>query len=554
MKKSRIVMLALFFGCLMAAMAQRMSGNMQKLMNAQFAISQFYVDTVNEDKLVEGAITGMLQQLDPHSSYTNAKETRELEEPLQGEFSGIGIQFNMKEDTLYVIQTVAGGPSERVGILAGDRIVSVDDTVIAGVKMSNRDIMKRLRGPKGTKVLVEVKRGNSKKLIPFRITRDNIPLYSVDAKFMVDDRTGYVLISRFGAKTHEEMIEAVEDLKRQGMQRLIIDLGSNGGGYLNAASDMANEFLERGQMIVYTQGEHQRRQDLRAEGNGRYRSLPVVVMVDQYSASASEIFAGAMQDWDRAIVVGRRTFGKGLVQRPFHFDDGSMMRLTVARYYTPAGRCIQKPYIKGDKKAYEEDLSDRSTAGEYYHVDSIPFADSLRCETLRYHRTIYGGGGIMPDVFVPLDTTEYSIYYRDMMAKGIINQYAIDYVDKHRKQLKAKYRTLQDFDRDFALTDDDMRDFIARGERDSIKYNPEQYKTSANLLRMMIKGLIARDIYADPGAYTYVMRHRNYDLDAAIAIFDDTKQYQSLLRNGNPEYDRIAAKQHAARKKKTAKK
>ena len=549
MKKTRILIVLLLAGAVLASFAQRKSAGMQKLMNAQYAISQFYVDTVNEDQLIEGAIEGMLKQLDPHSTYTDPKATRELEEPLQGEFSGIGIQFNMKEDTLYVIQTIAGGPSERVGILAGDRIVSVNDTTIAGVKMTNKDIMRRLRGPKGTKVNVMVKRGSKKELIPFRITRDNIPLYSIDAKFMLDKTTGYILISRFGAKTHEEMVDAIEDLKRQGMKRLIIDLGSNGGGYLSAASDMANEFLEKGQMIVYTEGEHSVRQNLRAQGNGRYRDMPLVVMVDQYSASASEIFAGAMQDWDRAIVVGRRSFGKGLVQRPIHFDDGSMMRLTVARYYTPAGRCIQKPYIKGDKESYEEDLADRSNAGEYYHVDSIPFNDSLRCATLRAHRPIYGGGGIVPDVFVPLDTTEYSIYYRNMMAKGIINQFAIDYVDRHRSDIKGKYATLEDFDRNFALTDADMKDFIARGERDSVKYDEKQYRTSENVFRTMIKGLIARDVYSDPGAYTYVMRNRNTDLTAALAIFDDEKQFKSLLQNGNPEYERIAARQHDERVK-----
>ena len=529
------------------AMAQRLAANLQKLMNAEYAIKQFYVDTVNEDKLVESAIEGMLERLDPHSSYTNAKETKELEEPLQGEFSGIGIQFNMKEDTLYVIQTIAGGPSESVGILAGDRIVSVNDTTIAGVNMKNKDIMKRLRGPKGTKVNVMVKRGAKKDLIPFRITRDNIPLYSIDAKFMVDEQTGYILISRFGAKTHDEMVEAVEALKKQGMKRLIIDLGSNGGGYLNAASDMANEFLDRGQMIVYTQGENSSRQNLIARGNGKYRDMQIVVMVDQYSASASEIFAGAMQDWDRAIVVGRRTFGKGLVQRPFHFEDGSMIRLTVARYYTPSGRCIQKPYVKGDKKAYEEDLADRSTAGEYYHIDSIPFNDSLRYQTLRAGRAIYGGGGIVPDIFVPLDTTEYSVYYRDMMAKGIINQYAIDYVDRHRKDIERDYPTLEDFDRKFQLTEKDLNDFVERGRRDSVKYDEKQFQTSKNVFKSMIKGLIARDVYRDTGAYTYIMRHRNQDLDAAIAILNDNRQYQILLQNGNPEYERIALKQHQAR-------
>ena len=348
-------------------------------------------------KLVEEAIKGMLESLDPHSTYTDAKETKELEEPLQGEFSGIGIQFNMKQDTLYVIQTIVGGPSEKVGIMAGDRIVTVNDTVIAGKKMKNTDIMKRLRGKKGTKVTVQVKRGNNPELITFRITRDNIPLYSVDATYMIDNKTGYIQISRFGAKTHEEMMDAIKKLEKQGMQQLIIDLGNNGGGYLNAAIDMCNEFLQRHQLIVYTEGNSSPRQEANADGFGRYKDLKMVVIVDQFSASASEIFSGAMQDWDRAVVVGRRSYGKGLVQRPFRFDDGSMMRLTVARYYTPSGRCIQKPYTKGDKKHYEEDLVDRSKEGEYFHLDSIQFNDSLSYKTLKNGRTIYGGGGIMPD-------------------------------------------------------------------------------------------------------------------------------------------------------------
>ncbi len=522
---------------------------MQKLMNAQFAINTFYVDSVDDNKLVEDAIRGMLEQLDPHSSYTDAKETKELEEPLQGEFSGIGVQFNMKDDTLYVIQTIAGGPSERVGILAGDRIVTVNDTAIAGVKMSRNDIMKRLRGPKGTKVVVQVKRRNTPELITFRITRDKIPLYSVDASFMLDDKTGYVQISRFGVKTHDEMLEAIAKLQKQGMRQLIIDLGDNGGGYLNAAIDMSNEFLDRGKMIVYTQGRSVPRSDARADGTGRYKDLKIVVMVDQYSASASEIFTGAMQDWDRAVVVGRRTFGKGLVQRPLHFDDGSMMRLTVARYYTPAGRCIQKPYKRGDRKAYDEDIINRAHEGEYFTLDSIHVNDSLCYTTLQNARPIYGGGGILPDVFVPLDTTENTTYYRNMMAKGIINQYAIDYVDRHRKDLKKRYATLADFDRGFSLTEADMREFIGRGEKDSIKFDEKKYRTSEQLFKQVLKGLIARDVFSDPGAYTYILRHRNKDLKAALEIINDDRRYNELLLKGNPEYERLAARHREQPKK-----
>ena len=538
----KITLSLTMMACVVAVQAQRIPQNLNKLLNAEFAINSLYVDSVDENKLVEYAIVGMLQKLDPHSSYTDAKETKDMEEPLQGEFSGIGIQFNMKEDTLYVIQTIPGGPSERVGILAGDRIVLVNDTLIAGVKMKRTDIMKRLRGKKGTKVTVKVRRGSSPDLITFRITRDKIPLHSVDASYMLDDKTGYVRISNFGAKTHDEMMDALSSLSKQGMQQVIIDLTDNGGGYLNAAIEMCNEFLDRGQLIVYTEGLKSPRNEANAFGNGKYKDLPMVIMVNQYSASAAEIFSGAMQDWDRAVVVGRRTFGKGLVQRPIRFDDGSMMRLTVARYYTPSGRCIQKPYTKGNKKAYEEDLLDRSKSGEYYCLDSIHFNDSLRYTTLTHQRPIYGGGGIMPDIFVPVDTSEYSTYYRDMVAKGIVNQFVIDYVDKHRKDIKKDYPTLEDFDARFALTDADIKRFIEAGEKDKVKYDEEKFRTSERVFRTMIKGLIARDVYADSSAYTRIVNHRNPDLDAALKVLYDRNRYDSLLRNGNPDYERLVKK------------
>ena len=524
-----------------AASAQRhtMPEAMQKLLNAEYAISTLYVDTVNEDKLVEEAIKGMLESLDPHSSYTDAKETKELEEPLQGEFSGVGIQFNMNKDTLYVIQTIPGDPSERVGVLAGDRIIYVNDTVIAGVKMKNSDIQKRLRGKKGTQVTVKVKRPGVKELITFRITRDNIPLHSIDASYMIDEQTGYLRISRFGAKTHEEMMDALKSLKKRGMKQLIMDLGDNGGGYLNAAIDMCNEFLQRGQLMVYTQGDNSPRNEANANGWGEYKDLRMAVIVNQYSASAAEIFAGAMQDWDRAVVVGRRTFGKGLVQRPFKFEDGSMMRLTVARYYTPSGRCIQKPYARGNKKAYENELLDRANEGEYYCLDSIQFNDTLRYTTRLNGRTIYGGGGVMPDVYVPIDTTEYSTYYRDLTAKGIINQYAIKYVDSNRKAIIKRYKTVQEFDRGFQVTDDMMRDLIALGENDSVKYDEGKYRTSEQLIKAITRGLIARDVYGDQSAYSVIINHRNHDVQAALDILNDQERYNRLLIEGNPEYERL---------------
>ena len=542
-----LLAIALCLAVSITAIAQRsMPQAMQKLLNAEYAISSLYVDSVNEDKLIEDAIKGMLENLDPHSSYTDAKETKELEEPLQGEFSGVGIQFNMNKDTLYVIQTVPGGPSERVGVLAGDRIIYVNDTTIAGVKMKNSDIQKRLRGKKGTQVTIKVQRPGVKDLITFRITRDNIPLHSIDAQYMLDDHTGYLRISRFGAKTHEEMIDALKQLKKQGMTQLVMDLSDNGGGYLNAAIDMCNEFLDRGQLMVYTEGQNSPRNEAHANGWGEYKDLPMVVMVNQYSASAAEIFAGAMQDWDRAVIVGRRTFGKGLVQRPFKFEDGSMMRLTVARYYTPSGRCIQKPYDRGNKKAYEKELLDRANEGEYYSLDSIQFNDSLRYTTRLNGRTIYGGGGVMPDVYVPIDTTEYSTYYRDMTAKGIINQFAIQYVDKHRKSIAKQYKTVKDFDRGFTVSDEMMRDFIAMGENDSVKYDEEKYRTSERLLKDIIKGLIARDVYGDQSAYSVIINHRNRDLRAATEVLNDPERYSRLITEGNPEYERLV--KHSATK------
>lgn len=538
----KILFVAAFALVTAALTGQRMPEHLNKLFNAVYGVTALYVDSVDENKLVEDALRGMIEKLDPHSSYTDAKETKELTEPLQGEFEGIGIQFNMKEDTLYVIQTIPNGPSERVGILAGDRIVMVNDSTIAGVKMSRTDIMKRLRGKKGTKVTVQVKRRSAKELITFRITRDKIPLHSVDASYMLDERTGYVRISSFGAKTYEEMMDALDKLKKEGMQQVIIDLCDNGGGYLQAAVAMCNEFMTDGQMIVYTEGRSAPRSEAHARGNGRYKDLKMVVMVNQYSASASEIFSGAMQDWDRAVVVGRRTFGKGLVQRPLNFDDGSMLRLTVARYYTPSGRCIQKPYTLGNRKAYSDDLIEREREGEYYHLDSIHFNDSLRYTTLVNHRPVYGGGGVMPDIYVPIDTSEYSTYYRDMVAKGVVNQFVVSYVDQHRDHLKKQYATVGDFDRQFELMVDDMQQFIALGEKDSVKYNEEKFRTSENVLRTMIKGLIARDVFADAGAYTMIVNHKNRDLKAAIEIINDDQRFRQLLREGNRDYERLVKK------------
>lgn len=517
---------------LLAAVAQFASAEeftpAQKLRMAEYAIEKFYVDDVNSSELVENAIKGMLEHLDPHSSYTDPEETSEMTEQLDGEFEGIGIQFQMKEDTLYVIQTIAGGPSERVGILAGDRIVMVNDTAIAGVKMKQRDIMKRLRGKKGTMVEVLVKRGNEN--ISFRIKRDKIPVTSIDAAYMIAPGVGYIRLSRFGEKSYQEFMEKVKLLKKQGMERLIFDLSDNGGGYLNSATQLANEFLSAGNLIVYTEGRRSSRHATNATGFGSLKDMKIVVVVNQYSASASEIFSGAIQDWDRGVVVGRRTFGKGLVQRPFPFADGSLIRLTIARYYTPSGRCIQKPYDKGND-AYARDIIDRYNNGELTSADSIHFPDSLRFTTLRSKRVIYGGGGIMPDRFVPFDTTQYTKYYRSLVAKGVINTFSVNYVDKNRKQLKRQYKTEEDFCSRFSVSDDMVEELTQLGLREKVEINKEELKTSAPLIRRVLKSMIARDLWT-MDAYFRVYNEENEIVQEALRIISDDALYDRVLNEG----------------------
>lgn len=503
--------------------------NMKKLMNAEFAISEFYVDSVNGEKLVEDAIRGMLDKLDPHSTYTTADETRELQQPLQGKFSGIGISFNMKQDTLYVISLIAGGPSERVGMLPGDRIVTVNDTTVAGVNMKSNDIRKRLMGAKGSLVNVGVLRPGEKEMIHFGITRDEIPIYSVDAAYMVEPATGFIRISRFAESTAEEFADAFNKLKKQGMKQLILDLSDNGGGYLNTAVELANMFLQAGETIVYTEGNRSPRYDAVANGKGGYKQGKLVVLVNQYSASASEILAGAVQDWDRGVIVGRRTFGKGLVQRPFTFEDGSMIRLTTARYYTPSGRCIQKPYKMGDKTDYAQDVYKRYKDGELQHADSIHVADSLKYTTLKHSRIIYGGGGIIPDVFVPIDTTEYSDYYGKLNTKGVFIQYTLGYVDKHRDELKEKYKNVVEFDAGFEVSDEMIKDLIEQGDKAGAKYDEAQYETSKKLIHLILKSLIARDVF-DQEAFTIIYNQRNDLLKEGLRVINDDTLYQSLLR------------------------
>ncbi|MDE6197863.1 MAG: PDZ domain-containing protein [Muribaculaceae bacterium] len=432
-------------------------------------------------------------------------------------------------DTVYVIQTVAGGPSEKVGILAGDRIIAANDTVIAGKKLKNTDVMKRLRGPKGSVVDLKVKRGDE--LIDFSVTRDDIPLYSVDETFMADPTTGYIRITRFAEETAKEVREAVAKLRRQGMKNLILDVSDNGGGYLGAAFELASEFLPVGTPVVSTAGRATMPHTFVTESKGDFLDGRVVVMANQNSASAAEILAGALQDNDRALIVGRRTFGKGLVQRPFPFPDGSMIRLTVSRYYTPSGRCIQKHYDKGHSEEYQLEVYNRYQAGELWSADSIQRPDSLRYETLRNKRPVYGGGGIIPDVFVPADTSYYSVYYRDLVAKGLLNRTVMNYVDANRAALLAKYPDAKSFRENYTVDSEIPERLIAAGNEAGVEYNEEQWNRSRPLIEAILSGLLARDLYED-GSYYYPLSRLNNDFTEALRLINDPERYNALLKGG----------------------
>ena len=519
----RFFLAVIAFCSLLAVQAQSFTINpemVRKVQAAEFFISHFYVDSLSEGKVVDSAIEGMLKQLDPHSTYIKAKDVERSVENLNGSFEGIGVQFNMIEDTLVVIQPVSGGPSERKGIIAGDRIVLVNDTAIAGVKMSRDEIMRRLRGPKGSKVRLGIIREGVKGINEFVIVRDKIPVHTLDAFYMVDNKTGYVKLSSFGQTTHDEFMTAVNSMKEKGMTRLVLDLQGNGGGYLQSAVEVSNEFLPEGEMIVYTDGRAIQRQEYRANGQGTLKDIEVVVLVDSYTASAAEIVSGAIQDNDRGTIVGRRTFSKGLVQRPFELPDKSVIRLTTAHYFSPSGRCIQKPYKMGGKKEYDDDINQRLKSGEltanfnrfikgekvaanerdsvYLREDSLfksLFPDSLKYKTNHKQRVVYGGGGIMPDVYVPLDTTQYTMLYRQMSAKSCILNTSLKYMDKHRKSLKKAYKTFDEFRSQFEVPQDMMEQLFAETKKAKIDYKEEDLPTTLPQVKLTLKGLLARDLW-----------------------------------------------------------
>jgi len=524
MKKTIIATLVLFaMGC--NGLLADIRSALESLHQAVVWTEYMYVDSCSAEQLAEDAIRGMLDKLDPHSTYLTADEVKAQDESLGGNFEGIGVMYQMEHDTLLVINTVIGGPSEAVGILAGDQIVWVNDSTIAGVKFANKEIQRRLRGPKGTRVKLGVMREGER--IDFVVERDKIPVYSIDATYMVNDEVGYIKVSRFAATTPEEFDASMKELKAKGMKKLVIDLQGNGGGYLQSAVAMANHFVKKNDLIVYTEGRAAGRRDNPATYNGDFDGN-VVVMIDETSASASEILSGALQDLDRAVIVGRRSFGKGLVQQPVKLPDGSMIRLTVAHYYTPSGRCIQKPYEKGKASAYRDDLSDRYKSGELYSADSIHFDEKLKYQT-RGGRTVYGGGGIMPDVFVPLDTAKICKPHRELMAKGTLNRFVLEYFREHQKKLRSKYATVDEFVGKYEVSDKLVEDLCKKGEKeDSLTIDRQELASGMDFLKLQMKALIANDIFKQ-GSYNRVMNQRFELYNKAIEIASDEEEYDRIL-------------------------
>lgn len=532
--RNRFFLLSAFLLSFAALHAQSSADDLELAMRktnmAIAAIKTFYVDSVDIGKLTDDGIKGMLEKLDPHSAYSTAEETRKLNEPLNGNFEGIGVQFNILEDTVLVIQTVSKGPSERAGILAGDRIVACNDTTLAGVKMDRADIMKHLRGAKGTHAHLKVRRPGVDGLIDFDVVRDKIPLYTLDASYMLTDHIGYIRISSFGMTTPSELRTALKELKAEGMQSLILDLQDNGGGYLQAGTEVASQFLNKGDLIVYTDGRAISNQQYHAESGGLFTEGKLIVLVDALSASAAEIVSGAIQDHDRGLIVGLRTFGKGLVQRPIELPDGSMIRLTVSHYYTPAGRCIQKPYEKGKGADYAGELGERYKEGEMMHQDSIHLVDSLKVYTLRNHRPVYGGGGIMPDYFVPLDTNKYTAFYRKISAKNLIVQNYLKYADTNREQLKEQWTDFEAFKEQYQVPQDLLDKIIDQArEADLEPQDDEELQATLTTLRRILKALTARDIW-DTSQYYAIINEAQTPILKAVEILE-SDLYDRLLGN-----------------------
>ena len=473
--------------------------DVSKFDEVMWHIDQDYVDTPDYQKLQDDAITAMIDELDPHSVFIPQEEFNSVNDELLGSFEGIGVQFRIENDTIAIVNVIKGGPSEKVGIMAGDRIVYVDDSLVASKKLKNEDVMHLLKGPKNSKVRVKVLRRGIDGLLDYTITRDVIPTYSVDIAYMIDDETGYLKLSKFSATTYDEFKRGIRKLKADGMKKLVFDLRGNSGGFLNAAVEVADEFLPKGSMIVYTEGRNRPRRDMVARRHGMLEDIPVAVLIDGESASASEIVAGALQDNDCGTIIGRRSFGKGLVQEQIMLSDGSAIRLTVARYHTPTGRSIQKPF-DGDREKYLFESFDRFDTGELFSEDSIHFADSLKYTTPK-GKTVYGGGGIMPDIYVPLvnDSTEY--YFNRIVNTGLLYQYAFDYTDRHRQEFNNKYKTPESFAQSFQVSDAMFNELVKLAEKKGVKGTDEQKVVARREANILLKAYIARNLFDDEGFY-----------------------------------------------------
>jgi len=490
-------------------------------------VDGYYVDSANVDDLTEKAIIHLLSELDPHSVYISKEEVDKMNEPLQGNFEGIGISFNIFKDTLLVTSIIPGGPSEKVGLRAGDRIVEVDGKNIAGTGIKNSDVMEMLRGNKGTTVEISVLRRNMNELLDFSIIRDKIPIFSLDASFMLDNETGYIKLNKFSATTTEEFTKAMLELKRQNLQNLILDLRGNGGGYLKTAIEISDQFLDGNKLIVYTDGTNERRRDYKATSNGIFKEGNLVVLVDESSASASEIVSGAVQDWDRGLIIGRRSFGKGLVQKPYFLTDGSLVRLTTAHYYTPSGRNIQKPYENGVEE-YKRDYLDRLSSGQLFSADSIQLDDSLKFKTLVNGRDVYAGGGVMPDIFIPMDTSSHYRYYNRLRRTNIVYNFVLDYVDQHRTELKNQYPEFEPFKNNFEVAQEMIDSIIAEGEKGGIQKDEKSLTFTLSTMKKEIKALIARDIFS-LNDYFKILYQDDEAVLKALEVIENKEHYNNFL-------------------------
>lgn len=513
--------------CVNNISAQLLNEEAFKLGRTLSLIDAWYVDSVNLTGITEKVIIETLRNLDPHSVYISAKDVKEMNEPLNGNFEGIGIQFNLLRDSIIVIEPIPGGPSEKAGLRAGDRIIIIDGEKVAGIGISTAGVRSKLMGPKGTRVNLGIYRKGQKDILVYTIIRDKIPINSLDAAYMLDKTTGYVRLNRFAAPTLQEFTDAVTSLRKNNMQNMILDLRGNGGGYMLAATEIADRFFSDQKLLVYLSGRKTQRQDYKSKGGGTLSNARIVVLVDEGSASASEILAGALQDWDRGVVIGRRTFGKGLVQNGFSLTDGSMIRLTVARYYTPTGRSIQSPYNEGYEK-YLENFYKRYTNGELLSGDSIRFPDSLKFRTLVNKRIVYGGGGIMPDVFVAVDTSGNSDYFRSLVRRGILNTYILEYADSNRDRIESSYKTFQDFKKGFEFTKAEIDALIKKGEDAGIKFNEDQFKTSESEILKGLKALLASNLW-QTNEYFMILNQGDKSINRALEIINDRTAYNRIL-------------------------